>query len=776
MAVQELAGPFLPKTTQELVRLNGDNPRFPLEKRQLGLHLDKFTSISKGNEKEKKKALGEVIRINGDNELLKILSIRRAAMLKEMGACSVEMKTAGPLALHLSRGGTWENAGICLHPVYGFAYIPGSGIKGLVRSWAETVWAQAQENKKKAWNRIDDLFGYSTNSESHKFTSSKRETPGWRPEGIDPEHPASAGRLVFHDAWPKKVWPCLEVDIANNHHTKYYDGGNRSGPGDWEDPVPIYFLCVRSNTLFGFAISDRNPCSDDTLEIASSWLVNALQTNGAGAKTAAGYGRFFATGSPRLSAPTVLRRQEYELKLVSPAFLAGSNQKQRDCDLRGATLRGLLRWWWRAMYAGKIGLKELRTLETAIWGSVEHASPLYISVRHKDGGSAIQYTNSKHFLEKHGISSRTEGRGRTTLGLYYTTYGMAEKGGESRWYRPENSHWQVVFTARDSWLRTEAKLGIKITADEVERQASAALWLLCRYGGVGAKSRKGFGSLEDISPSGINSLDDCNQLATDLASTCGIQTPKQEVYGPSLETALSMEDLPTEWYDPWWTCHMIGEALKAVTKLLDKRDRPALGMPRKDADRGRFREKRHASPVFWSLSRHSEGKLAIRLLAFPSPKLPNTDESKKILDNFVEYVKSEISKRSKKSAARSQKRPPERKYIKSEISSQSSQSKPAFDLGSRPACNQVVEAEILSETTKKGKLKAKHIESGWIGHIIDTTPGDVKPGQIVELFVHAIHEENKSVSFKWTAPKKIKPDKSRPGKPKHSRSSSRKRR
>ncbi|MCY4674685.1 MAG: type III-B CRISPR module RAMP protein Cmr6 [Bacteroidetes bacterium] len=771
MAGQNLAGPFLPKTTQRLVRLDGDNPYFPLEQRQLGLHLDKFTRISEGNEKAKKEALDDVVQIEGSNELLKNLLARRTTVLEKREACRVEMKTAGPLTLHISRAGAWENAGICLHPVYGFAYIPGSGIKGLVRSWAETVWAQDQENKETTWNRIDDLFGYSTNSESHKFVSSKRDTPGWRPDGINPKHPTSTGRLVFHDAWPK-VWPRLEVDIANNHHTEYYKGDD--GPGDWEKPVLIYFLCVRSGTFFEFAISDRKPGGADAIELASSWLVNALQTNGAGAKTAAGYGRFLSVSSPKLSVPTVLRSREHELELVSPAFLAGANQKQKDCDLRGATLRGLLRWWWRAMYAGKIDLKTLRMLETAIWGGVksrspvhspiknpkkkdESGSPVHIAVRRMPGDEPRQYTESKDFL-----------RNTTTLGLNYTTYGMAESK-ENRWYRPEKTRWKIVFTVRDTWIHMEEKPGMKLAADEVERQASAALWLLCRYGGVGAKSRKGFGSLADISLPGVDSWEDCSKLAKDLATKCGIQTARQKPYGPSLDTALFVEDLPTECDDPRRACNMIGETLKAAVKSLSRRDRPALGMPRERADQERFRQERHASPVLWSLSRRSDGKLSVRLLAFPSPRLPNADESKKILSDFVKQVKIEVLNRSRKSATGSRKRLPEKKHVKTDSSNRNRKPESTLNLGGPPANGDVVEAEILHEKTQRGKLKAKHIESGWIGHIIDTTSEDVKPGQIVKLYVHAIHENTEGVTFKWMVPKKTKPDKSRSNKSKHPR-------
>ena len=38
--------------------------------------------------------------------------------------------TSGRLTLHLARASALENAGLCLHPLYGFTYLPGTGLKG----------------------------------------------------------------------------------------------------------------------------------------------------------------------------------------------------------------------------------------------------------------------------------------------------------------------------------------------------------------------------------------------------------------------------------------------------------------------------------------------------------------------------------------------------------------------------------------------------------------------------------------------------------------------
>jgi CRISPR-associated protein Cmr6 len=206
--------------------------------------------------------------------------------------------------LHLARAGSFENAGICLHAVYGFAYLPGSGLKGLARSYARNV-AHARTKD------IGDVFGKDTS----------REEDG------------SAGAIVFYDALPVK-WPKLIVDIVNNHHGDYYE--RASPPGDWEDPVPVNFLAVEAGTEFEFCLGARRGTTDPErlLALARGWVDGALLWLGAGAKTNAGYGRF--TTGIELPVESGQAFFTCTLALETPAFLAGALQEVADCDLRSA--------------------------------------------------------------------------------------------------------------------------------------------------------------------------------------------------------------------------------------------------------------------------------------------------------------------------------------------------------------------------------------------------------------------------------------------------------
>ena len=170
--------------------------------------------------KEQKQTLLQVVRTVGDNALLKALLQRRADDLDALDAILWTGATVSALTLHLSRASALENARICLHPLYGFSYLPGSGLKGVARAYAETVWLTAQDHSVATWRAIETVFGWAPNSDRGK--------ENWKPPQVPDrakDEAAHIGALVFHDAWPQ-AWPRLSVGIANNHHAQYYVFGS----------------------------------------------------------------------------------------------------------------------------------------------------------------------------------------------------------------------------------------------------------------------------------------------------------------------------------------------------------------------------------------------------------------------------------------------------------------------------------------------------------------------------------------------------------------------
>lgn len=153
--------------------------------------------------------------------------------------------------------------GITLHPLYGFPYLPASGLKGLARAYAEIGCdAEGQE--------LLDVFG---SEDKARHSDNNRQ-----------------GEVFFMDGLPTS-FPKLELDIMNPHYSDYYQGNKP--PADYLNPVPVTFLAVAPDQQFSFCIYSQHA---ELLEKAKQWLIGGLTELGVGGKTNVGYG-YFRSGS-----------------------------------------------------------------------------------------------------------------------------------------------------------------------------------------------------------------------------------------------------------------------------------------------------------------------------------------------------------------------------------------------------------------------------------------------------------------------------------------------
>jgi CRISPR-associated protein Cmr6 len=709
--------------------------------------------------------------------------------------------TTGPLTLHLARASALENAGICLHPLYGFAYLPGSGLKGMARAYSETVWLPAQPNQKQAWRQIEDVFGWAPNPDRKEQIKDPKHPAELRRENdIDPESPeikASSGSIIFHDAWPES-WPQLIVDIVNNHHPEYYQhDDNNHPPGDWENPVPVYFLAVNPGATFIFPLAKRRAdVANELLDLARQWLLGALCHLGAGAKTNAGYGAFQHAGDvppATVSAVAETWKQTTEsskhraeclttLELVTPAFLAGANQQADDCDLRPATLRGLLRWWWRTMHAGFVDVKTLRALEAAIWGDTKSGGAVRIVIEKVNGQGPQPYDkrskanfNDQQKRSGHGIPN--EDPWKTTQGLWYASYGMDETN-RRRYYLEPGARWRLRLVARptrffvnrkDADDPKKAKQGKEINAEQALNQAKAALWLLCHFGGVGSKVRKGFGSLA-ADGFGEWKQELCQETATQLRQALQLSNnfDDNRAHSPSLQQMLGPVEVSFSWPNVWSVLDQVGFAYEsAAHQRAHNAGKLALGLPRQihrprnqplphqnsathqppQRLRGPKGD-RHSSPVHIHVEGKS-GNWTVRVIAFPAAHLPDLATSRKFLEGFLKDFGDDLRRRAKLQS------PPSGP---GQGTSARQQTSPPSSGPTLPKPGDRVEAVLLEEKTKKGGWKAKHQATGISGPVQNSNdvPGDKKAGDTVTLIVASANE--KEIAFRYpTAADEQKP-------------------
>ena len=164
---------------------------------------------------------------------------------------------SGRLYTGLNSAGALET-GISTHHTYGMPLIAGSSVKGIARSYAESLGLD------KAYLTV--LFGDDSDSGSLK-----------------------AGALVWHDAWfvPANT-PPFAAEIITTHHQDYYNG-KQPEADEMESPIPNQQIATQGSFYF---VIESAPGAQAWAEYAQNLLFQALQTQGAGSKTASGYGYF----------------------------------------------------------------------------------------------------------------------------------------------------------------------------------------------------------------------------------------------------------------------------------------------------------------------------------------------------------------------------------------------------------------------------------------------------------------------------------------------------
>lgn len=156
---------------------------------------------------------------------------------------------------------------------------------------------------------------------------------------------------------------------------------------------------------------------------------------------------------------------EYECEVVTPMFIGDADPLK--AKLRATSLKGVLRFWWRALNGG-LPIDELRKKEGELFGNTQQQSKIRIDILDNElVASTIPFP--AHYIP---------GQRRINV-INYLAYGTTDK----EYFEP-------------------GKFTLRIGCPEEQRQAvEDALSLLTNFGGLGARSRNGFGSLSIKHPS-----------------------------------------------------------------------------------------------------------------------------------------------------------------------------------------------------------------------------------------------------------------------------------
>lgn len=246
---------------------------------RFGLYFNAWDLNWEIQDTEKRNALKRVTTLNNATRaLLGGLRNRQGALADNLGDSVWRLPTQSiaPFMTGLGNEHPLENGFAFLNP-YGLPYLPGSGVKGVLRRAAEELVSGGYGDPE-GWNQdaIDALFG-------------------WETESGDSETARNRGALMFWDVIPEPAGGKLAVDIMTPHYGDYYQGNTT--PHDSSQPNPIPFLVIPPGSSFTFHVQCNPVLLPKTLR--DSWPIlleaafrHAFDWLGFGAKTAVGYGQF----------------------------------------------------------------------------------------------------------------------------------------------------------------------------------------------------------------------------------------------------------------------------------------------------------------------------------------------------------------------------------------------------------------------------------------------------------------------------------------------------
>lgn len=178
-------------------------------------------------------------------------------------------------------------------------------------------------------------------------------------------------------------------------------------------------------------------------------------------------------------------------KLITPLFGGGAEPQKADAitTVRGSEVRGHLRFWWRATRGGRFdgSLENMKNREEEIWGSAAKEgkpgpSPIKIFINKLTASKgnpfqAVDRDNNK--IRNIGHPSSKDG---------YAAFPLFVSSAPVVW---EN----VVFEIAIQYPR-EIEIKTSDRKINIEKDIEEALWAWETFGGIGARTRRGFGALQ----------------------------------------------------------------------------------------------------------------------------------------------------------------------------------------------------------------------------------------------------------------------------------------
>lgn len=209
-------------------------------------------------------------------------------------------------------------------------------------------------------------------------------------------------------------------------------------------------------------------------------------------------------------------KKTYACEVLTPLFLGGGESRGTP-ELRAPSLRGAMRYWYRALL-GSVNLSTLVSLhevESELFGKAERGGALATRLLAKEELKKQSYEKDRAIRTPQGDFLPT--------GKDYLLWSMCSTG------KPNTPRFQPPRQYIEPGAKFEFTLSAKID-EAMLKMGEIAFWLLANLGAVGARANRGAGSFQAVSSESFlpfKPSSSISELQTHLRT--GIQTCLKQV-------------------------------------------------------------------------------------------------------------------------------------------------------------------------------------------------------------------------------------------------------
>lgn len=186
--------------------------------------------------------------------------------------------------------------------------------------------------------------------------------------------------------------------------------------------------------------------------------------------------------APKLSFPVAPDSFTVHLKTITPLFGGGAQERKADEQnpVRAASVRGHLRFWWRATAgASYVDKKALFDAESDIWGNTERPGKVRVEVRTLSAGNETEPVRHE---------PNRSGKMQPVFAPQKAAYALFPFQGTIKYGQTVDAPIKA---------RENIKFEVRVSCPSPLRpQVEAALHAWIFFGGIGSRTRRGCGSLE----------------------------------------------------------------------------------------------------------------------------------------------------------------------------------------------------------------------------------------------------------------------------------------